>query len=69
MGILNRDDRDTTDQRDRKFRSAVDLAQEQGVDRWPARGLTGGRGGDYRPLDLVSREGRVVPYRRWPAER
>ena len=64
---LHSNEPDTTDPVGPKFRRAVDVVQTQYDDRWPARGLTGRRiGGEYRPLDDVSREGRLTEYRKRP---
>jgi hypothetical protein len=61
---------DATDSSPNIFRRAVETAERQRNDRWPARGKTGSRGGDYRPLDNVSREGRPPePYRKYPSAR
>jgi hypothetical protein len=67
MSTLHRDQRDTTDLVDRKFRRACDIVQEQLDDRWPARGTTGQVPREWRPLEDVSREGRLAPYRKWPS--
>jgi hypothetical protein len=52
-----------------KFRRAIDTVEQQYDDRWPARGPTGGRSRDYRPLEDVSREGRIVEYKKRPNAR
>ena len=60
--------RDTTDPIDNKLRRATEIVETELDDRWPARGVTGKAGrGDYAPLEDVSREGRRVPYRKWPS--
>lgn len=58
---------DRTDTRPEILRAAVKKASEGYNDRWPARGKAGSRGGDYRPLDDVSREGVRTPYRKYPS--
>jgi hypothetical protein len=58
---------DATDSSPNIFRRAVEQAEFGRNDRWPARGKAGSRGGDYRPLDTVSREGRPEPYRKYPS--
>ena len=59
---------DATDNRPNILRAGIDKAEKQRNDRWPARGKTGSPGGDYRPLDNVSREGRPPqPYRKYPS--
>lgn len=63
---LNTNVRDTTDTVSDKFRRACEIVETEYDDRRPARGKTGSRSGDYRPLDDVSREGRQVEYRKWP---
>jgi len=68
MGTLNRDDRDAVEAGDRKFRRACDIVQEQYDDRWPARGTANVRTREWSPLDAVSRQRRLVPYRRYPDE-
>lgn len=69
MGVLNRDDRDATDPRDRKLRRGVVWVERAYDDRWPCRGQANIAAREYRPLEDVSREGRRVPYRKYPAER
>lgn len=70
MSRLNSNEPDTTDPIGRKFRRACDIVEQQYDDRWPARGLTGRRiGGEYRPLDDVSRDGRLEEYRKRPSGR
>lgn len=51
------------------FKIAVEAAQRGYDDRWPARGKTGSRGGDYLPLDEVSRAGYPTKYKKYPSER
>lgn len=63
---LNTNVRDATDTIGDKFRRACEIVETEYDDRRPARGKTGSRSGDYRPLDDVSREGRQVEYRKWP---
>lgn len=69
MSQLHRDERDTTDTIDRKFRRACDIVQEQYDDRWPARDTTGRRSREWPPLEDVSRAGRLEPYRKWPSRK
>jgi hypothetical protein len=57
--------KDATDQRDNKLREACGYVERTYDDRWPARGKANTPGGDYRPLENVSREGRQAPYRKW----
>lgn len=58
---------DATDTRSNILRAATQKAALGYNDRFPARGKAGSRGGDYRPLDDVSREGVRVPYRKYPS--
>lgn len=67
MPKLHRDERDTTDPVDAKLKRGVDWVQQEYDDRFPARGHANIRTSEYRPLDNVSREGRQVPYRKYPA--
>ena len=70
MSRLNSNEPDTTDPIGRKFRRACDIVEQQYDDRWPARGLTGRRiGGEYRPLEDVSRDGRLEEYTKRPSGR
>jgi len=70
MGIRYRDIRDTTDQLDAKLRRATDMVQEHLDDRWPARGNANvRRTNEYLPLDMVSRQNRLTPYRKYPSEK
>lgn len=69
MTTLHRDERDTTDTVDRKFRRACDIVQEQYDDRWPARGTTGQVAREWPPLDDVSRAGRLTEYKKRPNAR
>lgn len=70
MSRLNSNEPDTTDPIGRKFRRACDIVEQQYDDRWPARGLTGRRiGGEYRPLEDVSRDGRLEEYTKRPNAR
>jgi hypothetical protein len=55
---------DTTDPVDNKLKRAVEWVQDGNTDRWPARGKANSPGGDDRPLENVSREGRQAPYRK-----
>lgn len=66
---LHSNEPDTTDPIGPKFRRACEIVETEFDDRRPARGKTGSRSGDYRPLDDVSREGRQVEYRKWPQAR
>lgn len=59
---------DATDQRSDKLRGGVNRVAQQIVDRWPARGHANVRkSNDYPPLDAVSRNGKIVPYRKYPS--
>lgn len=49
-----------------RFRKACDMVEQQYDDRWPARGTTGQRAREWRPLDQVSREGRLEEYKKRP---
>lgn len=49
-----------------RFRKACDIVEQQYDDRFGARGTTGQVAREWRPLEDVSREGRLVPYRKWP---
>jgi len=70
MGIRYRDIRDTTDQRDAKLAVAVDVVEKHLDDRWPARGNANvRRTNEYLPLDMVSRQNRLTPYRKYPSEK
>lgn len=69
MSRLNSNEPDTTDPIGRKFRRACDIVEQQYDDRWPARGTTGQRAREYRPLEDVSREGRLEEYRKRPSGR
>lgn len=69
MTTLHRNERDTTDQVDRKLRRGVDWVEKALDDRWPARGRANQVDGEYRPLEDVSRAGRREPYRKWPSGR
>jgi hypothetical protein len=51
------------------LRAAIFAAERGYDDRWPARGKTGSRGGDYRPLDEVSREMVPTQYKKYPITR
>lgn len=66
MSRLNSNEPDTTDPIGRKFRRACDIVEQQYDDRFGARGTTGQVAREWRPLEDVSREGRLVPYRKWP---
>lgn len=59
--------RDITDPVDNKLRRACDIVQQGYDDRWPARGRANQEAFEWRPLGDVSREGRLVPYRKWPS--
>lgn len=63
---LNTNVRDTTDTVDAKFRRACEIVETEYDDRRPARGTTGQRAREWRPLEDVSREGRRVEYKKWP---
>lgn len=64
---LHSNEPDTTDPVGPKFRRAVDVVQTQYDDRWGARGTTGRKTNrEWLPLEDVSRDGRLVPYRKWP---
>ena len=70
IGTRYRDMRDTTDPLDAKLRRATDMVQEQYDDRWPARGNANvRRTNEYLPLDMVSRQNRLTPYRKYPSEK
>lgn len=70
MSRLYSNEPDATDPVGPKFRRGVRVVETEYDDRWPARGLTGRRiGGDYRPLDDVSRDGRLEEYRKRPQQR
>jgi hypothetical protein len=56
--------RDTTDPEDNKLRRAADLVEQGYDDRFPARGRARTSSGDHCPLDQVSREGKLTPYRK-----
>jgi len=69
MSRLYRDLRDATDPLDRKLRRASDMVQEQYDDRWPSRGNANIRTREWPPLEDVSRQGRLVPYMKYPRAR
>jgi len=70
IGTRYRDMRDTTDPLDAKLRRATEMVQEQYDDRWPARGNANvRRTNEYLPLDMVSRQNRLTPYRKYPSEK
>jgi len=70
IGTRYRDMRDTTDPLDAKLRRATEMVQEQYDDRWPARGNANvRRTNEYLPLDAVSRQNRLTPYRKYPSEK
>jgi len=60
---------DASDMRENKLRHGIDRVEKQLNDRWPARGKANTRGGEWRPYDDVSREGRTEPYRKYPQGR
>ena len=62
--------RDVTDQRDNKLRYAIDEVAQHANDRWPCRGHANVRDDtEYKPLSSVSRNNKIVPYRKYPSER
>jgi len=68
IGTRYRDMRDTTDQRDAKLSAAVDVVEKHLDDRFPARGNANvRRTNEYLPLDMVSRQNRLTPYRKYPS--
>jgi len=70
IGTRYRDMRDTTDQLDAKLRRGVEMVQEQYDDRFPCRGQANvRRTNEYLPLDMVSRQNRLTPYRKYPSEK
>jgi len=70
IGTRYRDMRDTTDPLDAKLRRGVDTVAHQYDDRWPARGQANvRRTNEYLPLDAVSRQNRLTPYRKYPSEK
>jgi len=70
IGTRYRDMRDTTDPLDAKLRRATEMVQEQYDDRFPARGNANvRRTNEYLPLDMVSRQNRLTPYRKYPSEK
>lgn len=69
MGILHRDEPDTTDPVAKKLRRGVDWVEQGYDDRWPARGQANLEPREYRPLENVNRGGRQAAYKRRPAER
>ena len=70
IGTRYRDMRDTTDPLDAKLRRATEMVEEQYDDRWPARGNANvRRTNEYEPLDMVSRQNRLTPYRKYPSEK
>jgi len=70
IGTRYRDMRDITDQRDAKLSVAVDTVEKHLDDRWPARGNANvRRTNEYLPLDAVSRQNRLTPYRKYPSEK
>jgi hypothetical protein len=58
--------RDITDTTDNKLRRGIDWVEQQRDDRFPARGRANQPAREWRPLDEVSRDGRLEKYRRWP---
>lgn len=66
MGKLNSNEPDTTDPVGAKLKRAVDWVERGLNDRWPCRGQANVPTREYRRLDDVSREGRQVPYRKYP---
>lgn len=66
MSRLNSNEPDTTDPVGPKLRRGVAWVEQGYDDRWPARGRANQVDREYRPLEDVSREGRCVPYRKWP---
>lgn len=67
IGTRYRDMRDTTDPLDAKLSRAVDTVAHQLDDRFPARGNANvRRTNEYLPLDVVSRQNRLVPYKKYP---
>jgi hypothetical protein len=64
---LHRDLPDATDPVGPKLRRGVDWVEKALDDRWPARGRANQVDGEYRPLEDVSRGGRLEPYRKWPS--
>jgi len=70
IGTRYRDIRDTTDQLDAKLARGVETVAHQYDDRWPARGQANvRRTNEYLPLDMVSRQNRLTPYRKYPSEK
>jgi hypothetical protein len=60
---------DASDGRGEKFRRAVRQVEQQYDDRWPARGQANVRTREYKPLEEVSREGRLEEYKKRPNAR
>jgi len=68
IGTRYRDLRDTTDMLDAKLKRGVDTVAHQYDDRFPCRGNANPRMvNEYLPLDAVSRQNRLVPYRKYPS--
>ena len=58
---------DASEARGEKFKRACQVVEQQLNDRWPARGTTGYRTNhEWPPLDQVSRDGRLVDYKKYP---
>lgn len=66
---LSSNEPDTTDPVGPKFRRACEIVERELNDRWPARDTTGQRSHEYRPLEDVSRGGRVTEYKKYPNAR
>ena len=62
-----RNDPDASDAVGPKLRRGIDLVEQGYADRWPIRGQANVKSGEHRPFEDVSREGRQVPYRKWPS--
>jgi len=70
IGTRYRDMRDTTDPLDAKLLGAVNTVAHQLDDRFPARGNANvRRTNEYLPLEMVSRQNRLTPYRKYPSEK
>jgi hypothetical protein len=52
-----------------RFRRAIDTVEKQYDDRWPARGHANVPTREYKPLDDVSRQGRLEEYKKRPNAR
>jgi len=64
---LSRDERDASDMVDRKLRKACDMVEQGYSDRWPARGQATVPTREWRPLEDVSRGGKITEYLKRPS--